>query len=201
MSSYDCYRRLIGPVGPGMGAGPIQGAQAGGPNHSRTVQHLPLRRPQGAGHRPTSTGLRRQPPDNEHRGPNGPPQQRKLAPVPLVPASVLGGRLGRGSLPPRTRGQARKRPDAPGEKTLPPSLPQAGCRGRSPRRGYRVSPCSEKRRRAAPAGEQSITPRPNGCRGYDCAVTALDRASQQSHPSLPSPPGAPLSLPGCSGEG
>ena len=32
------------------------------------------------------------------------------------------------------------------------SVPQAGCRGRSPRRGYSESPCSEKRRRAAPAG-------------------------------------------------
>ena len=35
---------------------------------------------------------------------------------------------------------ARKHPDAPGEKTLPPSFPQAGCRGLRPRRGYSESP-------------------------------------------------------------
>ena len=32
------------PLGPGMGARPIQGAQAEGPDHRREVQHLPLRR-------------------------------------------------------------------------------------------------------------------------------------------------------------
>ena len=54
---------------------------------------------------------------------------------------------------------------------------------------------------AGAGGEQSIrAPRPNGCRSYDRAmtahrlgyvraVTALDRASQRSHPPLPSPPG------------
>ncbi len=31
-------------------------------------------------------------------------------------------------------------PNAPGEQTTPPPSPQAGCRGRSPRRGYRGSP-------------------------------------------------------------
>ena len=40
---------------------------------------------------------------------------------------------------------------AEGEKAAP-SIPQAGCRGRSPRRGYSVSPCSGKRWRAVRAG-------------------------------------------------
>ena len=48
------------PLGPGVGAGPVQGAQAPGPHYRREVQHLPVRRLQGAGHRPAATGLRRQ---------------------------------------------------------------------------------------------------------------------------------------------
>ncbi len=35
-----------------------------------------------------------------------------------------------------------------------PSALQAGCRGRSPRRGYSVSPCSGKRRRAGQVGQR-----------------------------------------------
>ena len=45
------------PLRPGMGAGPVQGAQAPRPNHRRQVQHLPLRRLQGAGNRPAATRL------------------------------------------------------------------------------------------------------------------------------------------------
>ena len=48
------------PFGPGVGAGPVQGAQTPGPHHRREVQHLPVRRLQGAGHRPAAAGLRRQ---------------------------------------------------------------------------------------------------------------------------------------------
>ena len=40
--------------------------QAPRPNHRRQVQHLPLRRPQGAGHRPAATGLRRKRKNHEH---------------------------------------------------------------------------------------------------------------------------------------
>ena len=48
----------------------------------------------------------------------------------------------------------------------------------------------------APGGEQSITPRLNGCRGYDRAGSRFATV-----PSPRPPPGAPLFLPGCSGEG
>ncbi len=64
-------------------------------------------------------------------------------------------------------------------------------------------------------GEQSITPRPNGCRGHDraclglnSAVTVLDRASQRSHPhahplgaSVPSRQGGVTTLPSKQGAG
>ena len=79
---------------------------------------------------------------------------------------------------------ARKHPNAPCDKTTPPPSPKQGAGG------------------AAPAGEQSITPRPNGCRGYDramtaldWAMTALDRASQRSHPHAPPPPPRGASVP------
>ena len=47
------------PVGAGMGAGPVQGGEAPGSDNPRKVQHLPVFRPQGAGHRPAGGGCAR----------------------------------------------------------------------------------------------------------------------------------------------
>ena len=59
------------PLRPRMGPRPVQGAQAQGPDHRRKVRHLPLRRPQGARHRPAAPSLHRQRRDHEHRRRHG----------------------------------------------------------------------------------------------------------------------------------
>ena len=54
--------------------------------------------------------------------------------------SSEGGRRPQRDHPSSRRALSLPSHPAEGEKTLPPSLPQAGCRGRSPRRGYRGTP-------------------------------------------------------------
>ena len=59
------------PLGPGVGAGPVQGTQAPGSHHRRAVQHLPFRGPQGTSDRPAATGVRSQRQDGGDRQEHG----------------------------------------------------------------------------------------------------------------------------------
>ncbi len=109
-----------------------------------------------AGVRGAASGLR-----DALNKPGGPPS----AALPFLPPT---GRLGRV----RTRQVSKRR------RLPPPSRVQRA----QPPLGVQRVPLFSKTSEGGAGGEQSVTPRPNGCRGYGRAVAALDRASQRSHP-------------------
>ena len=85
--------------------------------------------------------------------PGGPPS----AALPFLPPT---GKLGRV----RTRQVSKRR------RLPPPSRVQRA----QPPLGVQRVPLFSKTSEGGAGGEQSVTPRPNGCRGYDRAMTALD---------------------------
>ena len=87
--------------------------------------------------------------------PGGPPS----AALPFLPPT---GRLGRV----RTRQVSKRR------RLPPPSRVQRA----QPPLGVQRVPLFSKTSEGGAGGEQSVTPRPNSCRGYDRAMTALDWA-------------------------